>query len=62
LKCHPERAIAHYKIAGLFAEVCGKAATNHNALSGYAKTGIWPCKPDIFSDYLFRGNKQANKF
>jgi hypothetical protein len=53
---------AHYKIACLFAEACRKAATNYSALSGYAMTGICPCNPDIFSDSLFRGNKEANMF
>jgi hypothetical protein len=62
LKCHPGRAIMHYKVAVLFAKACGKAAINHNSLSGFAKTGIWPCNPVIISDYLFRDNKQANKF
>jgi hypothetical protein len=50
--CNPERAITYYQVTGLFAEVYGKAATNHSGLRGFAEKGILPGNPDIFSDFL----------
>ncbi|XP_069695651.1 uncharacterized protein [Periplaneta americana] len=53
LRTHPGRVVTQYQIAALFSVAYGKAATNHNALSGFSKTGIWPLNPDVFPDHVF---------
>ncbi|KAF2891026.1 hypothetical protein ILUMI_15147 [Ignelater luminosus] len=40
LRTHPGRVVTQYQTATLFSETYGKAATNQNAVSGFAKTEI----------------------
>ena len=61
LRTHPGRAVTQYQIAALFSEAYGKAATNHNALSGFSKTGIWPLNPDVFPDHVFSAAAITNR-
>jgi len=50
---HPGRRIATYDQAELFCEAYLKAANMRNAISGFSSCGLWPFKPDIFTDEHF---------
>ena len=57
---HAGRAATAYQIAQLMNHAYLKAATMNNAVSGFAKCGIWPCNRNIFkeTDFISLGNTQ----
>ncbi|CAM1298818.1 Uncharacterised protein g2225 [Pycnogonum litorale] len=53
LRNHPGKVITIYQVGELFGTAYRKAATASTAMSGFAKTGIYPFNPHIFPDYMF---------
>ena len=47
---NPGRAVSVFQITKIFGEAYLKAAVPLNAINGFAKTGICPYNPDVFSD------------
>jgi len=50
LRSHPGRTFTEYQVAEAFSEAYGKAATMATAVNAFAKCGVWPLNPDVFSD------------
>ena len=50
---HPGRRIVTYDQAELFCEAYLKAANMRNAINGFSSCGLWPFKPDVFTDEHF---------
>jgi hypothetical protein len=53
LRNHPGRVITIQQVGALFGKAYNKAATTSNAISGFAKSGISPFDPNVFSDDCF---------
>lgn len=53
LRSNPSRNITQFQVSALIGEAYGKAATVVNAMSGFAKTGIWPLDRNVFQDSDF---------
>ena len=49
LRGHPGRVITELEIGEIFGNAYGRAATVHNATSGFAKSGIFPLNENIFT-------------
>ena len=58
MRNHPGRPITVYQICGLFGEAYVRSSTMSNALSGFAKCGIWPCNRNVFTDDDFAASDQ----
>lgn len=54
LKANPGKVITLYNIGALFGKAYRRAATLHNGLSGFEKTGIFPFNPNIFPDWKYK--------
>lgn len=51
---HPGRIVGLYQISAIFGETyIMKAATVKNACSGFHRTGIFPCNPEVFDESDF---------
>jgi len=50
LRSHPGRTFTEYQVPEAFSEAFGKAATMATAVNAFAKCGIWPLNPEVFSD------------
>jgi hypothetical protein len=44
------RKITQFQISELLGEAYGRAASVANAVSGFARTGVWPVDPNVFQD------------
>lgn len=53
LRNHPGRPVTEADIAEIFAKAYGQTANYSNASSAFAKTGIHPFNPDIFTEEDF---------
>ena len=53
LRNHPGRVVTIQQVGALFGKAYNKAATTSNAVSGFAKSGISPFDPNVFSDDCF---------
>ncbi|KAK2577924.1 hypothetical protein KPH14_011869 [Odynerus spinipes] len=53
LRNNPGRIVTTFHLGKLFGIAYSKAATLHNAMIGFSKTGICPLNPNIFSDHDF---------
>lgn len=53
-RTHVGRIVSQYDVSRLFGEAYRKAASTHNAIKGFASTGVWPTNRNIFddSDYM----------
>lgn len=60
LKAHPGRVVTQFQIGSLFEKAYGKAATIHNAVNGFKKTGLWPVDPNFFPDYMYEPSETTN--
>lgn len=47
---NPGRAVTTFQIVNIFGEAYLKAAVPLNAINGFAKTGICPNNPDVFTE------------
>lgn len=50
LRSHPGRTFTEYQVAEAFSDAFGKAATVATAVNSFAKCGIWPVNPYVFTD------------
>ncbi|CAH1995185.1 unnamed protein product [Acanthoscelides obtectus] len=50
LRTNPSQNITQFQVSALLGEAYAKAASVGNALSGFAKCGIWPLDPNVFDD------------
>ena len=55
LRNHPGRAETEADIAEIFEHAYAQAANYSSAISSFAKTGIKPFNPDIFTDEHYAG-------
>lgn len=53
LRSHPHERITTSEIAEIFQNAYGRVATPVKAINGFANTGIFPCKPENFTDEDF---------
>ena len=47
------RKITQFQISELLGEAYGRAASVANAVSGFARTAVWPVDPNVFEDSDF---------
>ena len=59
LRCHPGKRVTTYDITEIFSQAYGKCATVEKATTGFAVTGIWPFRRDIFSYDDFEASRMA---
>jgi len=50
LHSHPGKTFTEYQVAEGYSVAFGKAATMATAVNAFAKCGIWPLNPHVFSD------------
>ncbi|XP_061714528.1 uncharacterized protein LOC133523039 [Cydia pomonella] len=60
LRNNPGRIVTQFQLARLFGSSYCKAATIQNAVSGYAKTGIFPTNRNVFSETDFAAAETTN--
>lgn len=61
LRNHPGRVVTQFQIALLFGSAFERAATMHNAVSAFKKTGIAPFNPNTFTDAEFAPSETTEK-
>jgi len=59
LRCHPGKRVTTYDITEIFSQAYGKCATVEKATTGFAVTGIWPFRRDIFSYDDFEASRMV---
>jgi hypothetical protein len=52
------RKIAQFQISELLGKSYGRAASVTNAVTGFARTGVWPVDPNVFQDSDFAASTQ----
>jgi hypothetical protein len=50
MKCNARKRISFFEMSELFGQAYAKSANIEKAIQGFACTGLWPFKRDIFSD------------
>ncbi|XP_047033976.1 uncharacterized protein LOC124640306 [Helicoverpa zea] len=60
-RTHVGRIISQYDVAKLFGEAYIKAASAHNAIKGFASTGIWPTNRHIFDDSDYMASSMTDR-
>jgi hypothetical protein len=53
MRQHPMRTITPFQTSELLGEAYGRAASVANAVSGFARIGVWPVDPNVFQDSDF---------
>ena len=61
LRNNPGRTFTEYQVAEAFGDAFGKAATVATAVNSFAKCGIWPCNPSVFSDLDFAAAETTDR-
>jgi hypothetical protein len=52
MRQQPMRKITQFQISELLGNSYGRAASVANAVTGFARTGVWPVDPNVFQDWL----------
>jgi hypothetical protein len=60
MRQHPMRKITQFKISELLGKFYGRAASVANAVTGFARTGVWPVDPNVFQDSDFAASIQVS--
>ena len=56
------RKITQFQISELLGKFYGRAVSVANAVTGFARTGVWPVDPNVFEDRDFAASTQDLPF
>jgi hypothetical protein len=60
MRQHPVRKITQFQISELLGKSYGRAASVAKAVTGFARTGVWPVDPNVFQHSDFAASTQES--